>query len=123
METKEFDNLSKEELFQVIKEKCKSVLKRDLYGGIIVLVLVILLLVFTWQRLDASKDISFFMFWIVFVCYWGWLLLNDYRFLKKVDSVDTPERLLYSFEKKHHYNSIGWIVACIFSLLHLLYYM
>ena len=64
METKEFDNLSKEELFQVIKDKCKSVLKRDLYSGIIVLVLVILLLVFTWQRLDASKDFSFFMFWI-----------------------------------------------------------
>lgn len=120
METKELDNLNSDELFKVLKGRCKSILKRDLYGDIIILALVILLLAFTWQKLDDRKEFSYFMFWIPFVCFWGWLMLNDFRFLKKVDSFASPNRLLYCFEKKHRYRMMAWLVACIFSFMHLL---
>ena len=123
VETKKTDNLNRDELFRVFKDKCKSILRCDLYGNIVVLILVILLLIFTWQRLENPKDISDFMFWIAFVIWWGWLLLFDFRFLKKVDSFDTPDRLLYCFEKKHRNRMIAWLLACIFSFLHLIYFI
>ncbi len=38
-------------------------------------------------------------------------MLFDYRFLKIFDNLDTPERLLYWFEKKHRYGVIGCLVV------------
>ena len=116
METKESDNLNRDQLLEELKAKCKSIVKRDLLLGIIVWIIVILLLIFTWQRLDNPKNIFYIIFWIIIVCFGGWLLLFDFRFLKKVDNLDTPNRLLYWFEKKHRYNFIGWLVSMVFIL-------
>ncbi len=112
METKELDNLNKDELFNELKGKCKSIVKRDLFGFII-WILVFVLLIFTWQRLDDPKEIFFFIFWLFVFCFEGWSLLFDLRFLKIVDNLDTPNRLLHWFEKRHRYNFILWLVAII----------
>lgn len=56
METKELDNLNRDELFNELKGKCKSVVKRNLYS-FIAWILVILLLIFTWQTPDDPKKI------------------------------------------------------------------
>ena len=88
-------------------------LKRDLYESII-LILFIPLLFFTAQKLGDPKNIIYFMLWITIFCFGGWLLLFDYRSFKNIDSLDTPERLLHWFEKKHRYNMILWIVGSIF---------
>ena len=112
METKELDNLNRDELFKELKGKCKSVVKRNLYS-FIAWILVILLLIFTWQTPDDSKKIFYFIFWPVLFCFVGWSLLFDLRFLKIVDNLDTPDRLLHWFEKRHRYNYILWLVAGI----------
>ena len=54
------------------------------------------------------------MLLITIFCFGGWLLLFNYRSFKNIDSLDTPERLLHWFEKKHRYNMILWIVGSIF---------
>ena len=112
METNTLNNENRNELFEELKGKCKSIVKRDLYGSI-VLILVIPLLFFTLQKLGDPKNIFYFIYWITIFCFGVWSLLFDYRSLKNLDSLDTPERLLHWFEKKHRYNMIFWIVGCV----------
>ncbi len=113
METNTLNNETRNELFEQVKGKCKSMLKRDLCESII-LILVIPLLFFTAQKLGDPKNIIYFMLWITIFCFGGWLLLYDYRSLKNIDSLDTPERLLHWFEKVHRYRMITWFVGGIF---------
>ena len=56
METNTLNNENRNELFEELKGKCKSIVKRDLYG-VIVLILVIPLLFFTLQKLSDPKTI------------------------------------------------------------------
>lgn len=112
METNTLNNENRKELFEELKGKCKSMLKRDLYG-FIVLILFIPLLFLTGQKLGEPKNIIYFILWIAIFCFGGWSLLYDYRSLKNIDSLDTPERLLHWFEKVHRYRMIFWIVGCV----------
>ena len=118
METNTLNNENRNELFEELKGKCKSIVKRDLYGSI-VLILVIPLLFFTLQKLGDPKNIFYFISWITIFCYGVWLLLFDYRSLKNLGSLDTPERLLHWFEKVHRYRMITWFVGgiCIFGIM------
>ena len=118
METNTLNNENRNELFEELKGKCKSMLKRDLYESII-LILFIPLLFFTAQKLDDPKNIIYFMLWITIFCFGGWLLLFNYRSFKNIDSLDTPERLLHWFEKVHRYRMITWFVGgiCIFGIM------
>lgn len=113
METKELESLNRDELFEELKGKCKSIVKRDLYS-VIICILIIPILFFTAQKLGDPKNIIYLMFWITIFCYGGWSLLSDYRSLKNLDSLDTPERLLHWFEKVHRYRMITWFVGGIF---------
>ena len=118
METNTLNNHTRNELFEELKGKCKSIVKRDLYESII-LILFIPLLFFTAQKLGDPKNIIYFMLWITIFCYGVWLLLFDYRSLKNLGSLDTPERLLHWFEKVHRYRMITWFVGgiCIFGIM------
>ena len=114
METKELDNLSRTELFEVLKGKCKSNAKRDFYGGLMFLSLAILYLLFpNWEGLDESNPMIYFIFWIGFGCSSVWEAIYNYRLLKKIDNIDTPDELLYRIEKKHRYNIILFIAVWI----------
>lgn len=112
METKELDNLNRDQLFEDLKGKCKSIVKRDL-SGIIAFFIAILLLVYTEQRTDEPKDICYYIFWIFFFCMGVCSVLFDVQFLKKVGKQDTPDWLLHCFEKNHRYRMIIWLVTLI----------
>ena len=114
MNPSEIDNQNRDELFNELKDKCKSIVKFDLYGWLICCIVVIVLLFFTAQRLGDSKDIICFVSWIAVVCFGGCLLLFNFQSLKKIDSLDTPDRLLHWFEKIHRYRMIAWLVSGIF---------
>ena len=114
METKELDNLSRTELFELFKAKCKSNAKRGICIGLIVLLSVVYILFTNWQRPDDTKSIIFFIFQIVIGCISGWAVLNNYLLLKRIDNLDTPDQLLYHLEKTHRYNLIGLFVLFIF---------
>lgn len=123
METKESDNLNKAELFEVLKDKCKSIVKSEFYCGLIGLILVILTLLFrTGKRPDDPEFIvelmPWIVPWIVVVCLTGWVVLNSYLMLKRIDNLDTPDQLLRRFKKTCRYNTLflsdAWIIMIIF---------
>lgn len=112
METKESDSQLSVELFEGLKGKCKSSVKRDLYIWLACCIILIPLF-FTGIKLDDYKGIKFFIFLIVILCMGGWFSLFNIRLLKQFDNFDTPERLLYCFEKRHRFDLILWLVSCI----------
>ena len=114
METQELENLNRTDLFEELKDKCKSIVKRDLYCGLVAWFLVILLLIFAGVRLYNPKNMLYTILWIVLVSLAVGLFLYDCWFLKKVGNFDTPDRLLYCFEKKHRYNLIAWLFSLVF---------
>ena len=119
METKELSNLNRDELFKVLKDKCKSIVKRDLYCWLLCSILVIPLLFSTAQRLlDGPVSIPYYIFGIVIVCLGVWSLLFNVRYLDKVDKIGTPGQLLYWFVKRPRYNLIFWLILCVFISRH-----
>jgi Ca2+/Na+ antiporter len=117
METNDLDNLSRDESFEELKGKCKSNAKRDFYGGLMFLIVVILYLLFpNWARLDETKSILFLIIWILLCCLSVWAVLYSYLLLRRIDSLDTPDQLLYRFEKKRRYNLLFFIAAWILLL-------
>ena len=117
METKELDNLKRDDFLRMLKDK----LKREINSNIFFIILVILILFFSVQRLldnpKNSFDFIIVLLWGWFLLYKGWFTLFNYRFLKKVDNLDTPDRLLRWLEKSYRYKMIGGIVSCIILLL------
>lgn len=120
METKELDNLSRTELFEELKGKCKSNAKRDFYGGLLLLILAILYLLYPIRESpDETISMIYYIFWTVMGCASAWEALYNYRLLKKIDNLDTPDELLYRFEKKHRYNIIIFIAAWIILFIYI----
>ena len=68
METKELDNQNRVELLENLKVKCKSIVKRDLYIGLIVWFFVILLMIFYWPKPDSPKNVFYSIFFIYKYC-------------------------------------------------------
>ena len=111
MESKESDNRNREELFEMLKGKCKSRAKRTICLWLIFLIIAIAIFFFFGQRIDV-KEISF-MPWAVIGIGVGWFILYAYRFLKRLDDIDTPERLLREFDKNSRNTRLGGIVMWI----------
>ncbi len=118
MKPDEIANLNKEELFLQIKEKCKSRSRTNFYGGIIFLVAIIAIMAYaglTSYPLDVN-DIIFLVLNALLACMGVWLVLYSYRFSKKIDSLETPDQLLYNFEK-HIRNGRIISVVCGLALI------
>ena len=108
MKQEESDNPYKEEFLE-IKGRCKSRAKKNFWGGLAAVLFVILLLlpivyiiynkgIPHLQNIVAYVILIAGMAAMVFAgCWWA---LNNYRFLKNVDGLDTPDQLLYWHEKK-----------------------
>ena len=106
METKELDNLNRGELFKELKGKCKSRTKIGLYGWLALLFLL-LLLVFLEVNISYKlnqnlqhREITLYIEEALFICAFCWYSLNNYRFLQKIDGLDSPDQLLHFYEKK-----------------------
>lgn len=108
MKQEELDNLIEEE-FNEIKDKCKSRAKVGLYLWLAFLFLLILFLVvflvvsigYKGYQNPLHRQITFMIYITLGICAAGWLLLNNIRFLKRANSLDTPDKLLDSYEKKN----------------------
>ena len=117
METEELDYHSRTELLEELKGKCKSHAKRDIYGGLFCLIVAILYLFLPiGERPNEIITLLFFIIWIVISCLSAWAALINYRLLKRIDELDTPDQLLYHLEKRHRYNMIFLAIAWILLL-------
>ena len=88
METNESDNLSRDELFEVLKDKSRT-------------------------SASSFQNITFIIFIILICCMEGWSLLYNYRFKKMIDTIETPDQLLYCYEKKKRYENLFGFSALI----------
>ena len=115
METKELDNLNRDELFEKIKRKCISRARVDFFGGIIILIILIALFIYLISRgTILFDDANFFssIFAITLVCMAGWLVLYSYWYKKKIEKIDKPSELLHYFGKKSRIFTIFCLVLC-----------
>ena len=113
METKELDNLNKDELFKVIKDKCKSRSQLSFYCELLLLFLIVVSIIYTGIRgvlsLNDIDGIVSFLLLVLLGCAVGWSVLYNYRFIKKTDIIDTPEQILYCYEKKTKNDKVFFI--------------
>ena len=115
MQSETTDALSKMELLEQIKHKCKTGLKFDFYSGLIVsaLILALMLYVVLSQYPFDASDIVFLAEGVVFFGIGVWILINACRFGKTLDSIDTPERLLGWYKKRLRNGKICALVCTL----------
>lgn len=103
MEQGELDNLNKVEMIEEIKGRCKSRLKSDLYHGMFVLPILIALCLLVLVQIPhpysigAYLEVCVYVFW---ACVGVWSILFTYRLYKRITVLDTPEGLLFWYEKR-----------------------
>ena len=129
METTELGNLNRGELFEELKDKCKSRSQLSFYCGLLLLFLIVVAIIYTGLRgvfsLNDIDGIISFLLIVLLGCAVGWSVLYNYRFIKKTDIIDTPEQLLYCYEKKTKNDKVFFIalglvlIGNMFSYIHL----
>ena len=111
MEIKDFDGINRDDLFEEIKDKCKSRAKGSIYVTLIILIMAIAYLIYLGQRLYDTKDIVSFILWFIFGCIAGGVALCNYRFKKRIDNPNTPNQVLSWYKKNLSIEIITGIVA------------
>lgn len=118
MEQMDLDNLSKEELFTVVKDKCKSRAKKNLWIGLALMIVLLVGLVVLFlnekgiNSLRHTQIVSLISF-ALYLLLGCWLVLDNYRFLKIADGLGTPEQLLYWYKKKVRTDSQSAFLAIL----------
>lgn len=95
----ELYNLSREECIERIKDESRSQAKRRMIGGAVFLLIIIIVLIFfnaTEQNLARIIYTCQYSIWAFAA---GWFAVNNFRYFRMVDSLNTPEHLLYWYEK------------------------
>lgn len=98
MKPEELNSLNKDELFQMLKGKCKSRARISLYSWLI------LMLLYIWLMYDfgfSNVTVSTICLVVVMGCLIVWQALYDYLYIKRIDKLDTPNQLLYYFKKRN----------------------
>ena len=113
METNESDNLSRDELFEVLKDKSRTSASSFQSSIVLLLAAILLGLNYFWPVQGTKDGITFIIFIILICCMEGWSLLYNYRFKKMIDTIETPDQLLYCYEKKKRYENLFGFSALI----------
>lgn len=115
MKTENFDNLSKSEKFERIKDACRKQAKKGICLEIVFFILFIILIFnLSWANRDHGTGYTIYgcvaLFFLVALALFA---VETFRFLKHLASVNTPEQLLHSFKR---INNIGRRVFYLGSL-------
>ena len=117
MESAEINNLNRDEMFEMLKAKGKTSTNNYTYGLLLLLTVILLGMGFLWPIQELKNEITFLISMILLCCLEGWLLLYNYRFKKKIDTIETPDQLLQCYEKKKRYENIfGFYVLILIAL-------
>ena len=115
MKTDNFDNLSRSEKFERIKDACRKQAKKGIFLEIVFFILFIILIFnLSWVNRDYGTGYTIYgcvaLFFLVALALFA---VETFRFLKHLASVNTPEQLLHSFKR---INNIGRRVFYLGSL-------
>ena len=114
MKPEELSRLNKDELFQMLKGKCKSKARVSLYIGLI------LVLLFIWMMChygfsNVTESTKYLV--VAFGCVVVWQVLYDYLYIKRIGKLDTPDQLLYYFNKRNRSITIVAVVSVLIWLV------
>ena len=115
----EFYNLSKRECFERIIDESRTQAKRrlcfSLIGVLIFIVILICTEIWNYREFDIVDDIYACL--VLILCFVAaWIAVNNFRLLKRLNSIDSPEQLLHCYEKtiKNNFKvSILALIACV----------
>ena len=95
----EFYSLSKRECFEKLLDESRSQAKRRLCISLIFMLIFIALII--WIVIYKPQGYEYYTIcqFAVFCLGAGWIAVNNFRLLRRLDSLDTPEQLLYWYEK------------------------
>ena len=115
MKTENFDNLSRREKFERVKDACRKQAKKGICLEIVFFILFIILIFnLSWVNRDHGTGYTIYgcvaLFFLVALALFA---VETFRFLKHLASVNTPEQLLHSFKR---INNIGRRVFYLGSL-------
>ena len=115
MKTDNFDNLSRSEKFDRVKDACRKQAKKGICLEIVFFILFIILIFnLSWVNRDHGTGYTIYgcvaLFFLVALALFA---VETFRFLKHLASVNTPEQLLQSFKR---INNIGRRVFYLGSL-------
>lgn len=113
MKREETGNLSRDELFEKIKRKCVSRSRIDFYGGLAILIIMIVSFISHGTATFDGTSILGLIFAIALACMAGGLVLYSYWYQKKIEKTDNPSQLLHFYEKR----SQRLIIFCLFGWL------
>lgn len=108
MGTADIDNLNRRELFETLANKCKSRARKDIYCILIGLIIIIAFFIYFPQNQHVQNstphhriDVMVYTALFGVICCTGiWLILHDYWYQKRIDTLDTPVQLLECLQKK-----------------------
>ena len=100
MKLEELENLNREDWFKALKGTCKSRVDLIFCLGLLLFILVAVAILTSLSDLKLNGfDIIPFVTLIAIGCILGLITLNNYRFRKRADSLNTPDQLLHTYEK------------------------
>ena len=115
MRTEKSDNLSRSEKFERIKDACRKQAKKGICLEIVFFLLFIMLI---FNLLRANREygtacIIYACVAMLFLVALAWFAVETFRFIKHLDSVNTPGQLLHSFKRinniGHNVFYLGWL--------------
>ena len=118
METKELDNLSRDELFEMLKANCKSNTRVNFLFILIALFFLILVLIWCRPAFFKASIIYHILFLTVFGCMVGFSIMYNYRLHKRIDTIETPDQLLNLLESKQRFENIQGFVAFLLLIVY-----
>ena len=109
----EFYTLSPDESMKIIKDESRSQAKRRLWGGAVFFLLVLIVLIFFLVTEHNLVRIIYACQYSIWVVATGWFTVNNFRFFQVVDSLNTPEHLLYWYEKTINNNRNAYYLGML----------
>lgn len=98
MKLDEFYKLSKDESFERIKEESRSKAKRMVCYSLMAMFFIVALAIGI-ELWGYENDVISIYLTVFYSFIAGWVGVNNFRLLRKVGSLDTPEHLLHQYEK------------------------
>lgn len=106
METENSYNLNRSEKFEGVKDACRKQAKKGICIEVVFFLLfIVLIFAISWgNREYGTGSLIYICVASFFLIALAWFAVETFRFLKRLDSVNTPEKLLHSFKR---INNIG----------------
>ncbi len=119
MKPAENGNINRYEMFEMLARKCKSRGVVSICIGLLFLILTVGIIIFILKYhperpyCDEEDVICFLISFTVIGCALVSSIPYDYLYIKKIDSIDTPDQLMCLLKKRNRFEKVCFIVPML----------